>query len=307
MQVSEAPFRHVDFPPVDFDLAKTFFRKLRLVLYGGAGLDQPVYDRLQQLAVDTIGHKIMLTTGYGATETTSGAMSIYFESDQVGIGLPMPGLSVKMVPIGDRYELRMKGLMVTPGYLSEDELNANIRYEEGFYKIGDTARFHDPGAPEKSLAFTGRLAEEFKLANDTWVSAGNMRMNLAQASRAVGLRSARLRRKLRLCRSARLAQRSRIAVRGRRFGDTPRKNCYPTMACARQFAKSLESITRLHRDRAIGSPAFPSCPASRTPRRTRYRTRERVNQALAKHNRPEAIKSFHAAAPGTAIIATNGD
>ena len=91
-------------------------------------------------------------------------MSIYFPTDQVGIGLPMPGLSVKMVPLDDRYELRMKGPMVTPGYLDAPDVNATIRDEEGFYRIGDTARFHDPQDPAKGLAFAGRLAEEFKLA-----------------------------------------------------------------------------------------------------------------------------------------------
>ena len=29
----------------------------------------------------------------------------------------MPGLKVKLVPLEDRYEVRMKGQMITPGYL----------------------------------------------------------------------------------------------------------------------------------------------------------------------------------------------
>ena len=165
----------------DEALRGAFFRDLRLMLYGGAGLPQPVYDRLQALAVQTCGHRIFLTTGYGATETTSGCMSIYFPTDQVGIGLPMPGLSVKMVPLDDRYELRMKGAMVTPGYLDAPEVNATIRDEEGFYRIGDTGRFHDPADPTKGLAFAGRLAEEFKLDTGSWVSGGALRLQLVGA------------------------------------------------------------------------------------------------------------------------------
>lgn len=165
----------------DEALQATFFEKLRLMLYGGAGLPQPLYDRLQALAVKTTGHRIFLTTGYGATETTSGCMSIYFDTDKVGIGLPMPGLSVKMVPAGERYELRMKGTMVAKGYLGREDLAAEIFDEEGFYRIGDTAVFHEPDAPEQGLAFAGRLSEEFKLANGTWVAAGNLSAELLKA------------------------------------------------------------------------------------------------------------------------------
>jgi feruloyl-CoA synthase len=165
----------------DADLRRTFFRDLRLMLYGGAGLPQPLYDRLQALAVQTCGRKILFTTGYGATETSSGCMAIYFPTERVGIGLPMPGLSVKLVPLGDRYELRMKGPMVTPGYLDAPDVNATIRDEEGFYRIGDTARFHNADDPAEGLAFAGRLAEEFKLNNGTWVSAGALRMQLLAA------------------------------------------------------------------------------------------------------------------------------
>ncbi len=165
----------------DAELRRVFFQDLRLMLYGGAGLPQPLYDRLQDMAVAQTGKRVFFTTGYGATETTSGCMSIYFETEKVGLGLPMPGLSVKMVPNGDRYELRMKGPMVTPGYLDQPELNAALRDEDGFYKIGDTAQFHDPDDPAQGLAFTGRLAEEFKLATGTWVSGGALRANAVAA------------------------------------------------------------------------------------------------------------------------------
>ncbi len=162
----------------DDQLREVFFSRLRLALYGGAGLPQPLYDRLQKLAVETVGERIFFTTGYGATETTSGAMSIYFDTEEVGIGLPMPGLSVKLVPLGGRYELRMKGPVVTPGYLGRNDLRAQMFDEEGFYKIGDTAQFCDPDRPERGLKFAGRLAEEFKLANGTWVAGGALRTKL---------------------------------------------------------------------------------------------------------------------------------
>lgn len=166
---------------VDRDLREKFFSRMRLMLYGGAGLPRPLYERLQQLAVDTIGRRILFTTGYGATETTSGCMAIYFPTEDVGIGLPMPGLSVKMVPLGDRYELRMKGEMVSRGYLDMPAKNAEIFDDEGYFRIGDTARFCDASDVQKGLVFAGRLAEEFKLATGTWVSAGHLRALVVQA------------------------------------------------------------------------------------------------------------------------------
>ncbi|WP_405229409.1 feruloyl-CoA synthase [Lentisalinibacter sediminis] len=165
----------------DDELRETFFSKLRLALYGGAGLPQALYDRLQELAVRTTGKRVFFTTGYGATETTSGCMAIYFDTEEVGIGLPMPGLTIELVPRDERYEVRMKGPMITPGYLHMPEKNAEIFDDEGYFLIGDAAQFNEPGDIERGLRFAGRLAEEFKLANGTWVSAGNLRAAVVQA------------------------------------------------------------------------------------------------------------------------------
>ena len=171
----------VDALEQDAELREAFFSRLRLALYGGAGLSQPLYDRFQQLAADTIGRRVRFTTGYGSTETTSGCMAIYFESEAVGIGLPMPGLSLKLVPFDRRYEVRLKGPMVTSGYLHGGDTNADLFDDDGYFRIGDAAEFIEPGNIQAGLRFAGRLAEEFKLANGTWVSAGNMRTGVIQA------------------------------------------------------------------------------------------------------------------------------
>ena len=166
----------------DQELRERFFGNLRLALYGGAGLPQALYDRFQQLAVDTVGERIFFTTGYGATETSSGCMAIYFPTEEVGIGLPMPGLTLKLVPNADRYEVRLKGPMITPGYLSFSQAeNQKLFDEEGFYRTGDAAQLHDPEDIGKGLKFAGRLAEEFKLSSGTWVSAGRLRAQLIEA------------------------------------------------------------------------------------------------------------------------------
>jgi len=285
----------------DRALAETFFRKLRLVLYGGAGLPQPVYDRFQKLAVDTTGHKIMLTTGYGATETTSGTMSIYFESDLVGIGLPMPGLFVKMVPIGDRYELRLKGPMITPGYLGEPERTIEMFDEESFYRTGDTARFHDPDMPEKGLAFAGRLAEEFKLMTGTWVSGGNMRMELLKyLSPLIG--------DLLICGE----NRAYIGVLA-----------WPNEAGLRSVAADTDvPIADLLADKGVQAAvrenlnAYNAATSGSSNRVARFAflldqpdaeaheisDKGTINQALAKHNRPAAIEALYAPLPGSEIF-----
>jgi len=165
----------------DAALRERFFSKLRLALYGGAGLPQALYDRLQELAVRTTGKRVFFTTGYGATETASGCMAIYFDTEEVGIGLPMPGLTIKLVPQDERYEIRMRGPMITPGYLNLAEQNDVIFDDEGYFIIGDAAQLNEPGDIERGLKFAGRLAEEFKLANGTWVSAGNLRAAVVQA------------------------------------------------------------------------------------------------------------------------------
>ncbi|QNQ10877.1 AMP-binding protein [Sphingomonas alpina] len=165
----------------DAELRRTFFSKLKVMLYGGAGLSQPVYDRLQAAAIAETGHRIMLTSGYGSTETVSAFMAIHFETDRVGIGLPAPGAVVKLVPSGDRYEVRAIGPNVTRGYLEEPAKNAEAFDEEGFYRTGDMAVFNDADVPEKGLAFAGRTAEEFKLSSGAWVYGGSLRDQLLKA------------------------------------------------------------------------------------------------------------------------------
>jgi feruloyl-CoA synthase len=165
----------------DAELRSTFFRELKVLLYGGAGLPQPLYERMQRLAVATTGRRIMLISAYGSTETTSGCLAIHFETDKVGIGVPMPGVTVKLAPVDSRYEVRIAGPVVTPGYLRDAQRTAASRDEEGFYRMGDLAVFHDPARPEHGLAFAGRLAEEFKLGSGTWVCGGQLRADLLRA------------------------------------------------------------------------------------------------------------------------------
>ena len=166
----------------DEALAETFFKRICSMAYGGAAMGQDIYERIQTVAVRVTGKRISLSAGYGATETSPTASNVHWPNDTMGlIGLPLPGNTFKLVPAGDKLELRVKGVNVTPGYYRNEEKTRAAFDEEGFYRLGDAVRFVDPDHPEKGLAFDGRTAEEFKLANGTWVSAGKLRVQAVEA------------------------------------------------------------------------------------------------------------------------------
>ena len=166
----------------DEALAETFFKRICSMAYGGAAMGQDIYERIQTVAVRVTGKRISLSAGYGATETSPTASNVHWPNDTMGlIGLPLPGNTFKLVPAGEKLELRVKGVNVTPGYYRNPEKTAAAFDEEGFYRLGDAVRFVDEADPNKGLAFDGRTEEEFKLANGTWVSAGKLRVQAVEA------------------------------------------------------------------------------------------------------------------------------
>ena len=160
----------------DTALRENFFSRLKVLWFAGAGLAQHVFDEWKELAHRTCGEDILFLTGLGSTETAPYAFGRMWDTENsANIGLPPPGLAVKLVPRDGKYEARLKGPNITPGYWREPKLTADAFDEEGFYKLGDALRFDDPAIPEKGLLFEGRIAEDFKLATGTWVSVGPLR------------------------------------------------------------------------------------------------------------------------------------
>ena len=157
-----------------------FFSRLRYLNYSTAGLSQDLFDRLQALSVASTGQRIPIITKYGSTET-QGVTIVSEPLDYTGpIGLPFPGITVKLAPVGDKLEVRAKGDTITPGYFKNPEATAKSFDDEGFYCTGDAARFVDPADPVKGLYFDGRVTENFKLATGTWVSVGTLRLELIE-------------------------------------------------------------------------------------------------------------------------------
>ena len=155
------------------DLRQKFFKNLRFIFYAGASLSQLIWNRLEELSVETTGKKIPIITGLGCTESGPSAMFANWEGSFSGLlGVPVAGLQVKLVQDGDKMEARYKALNITTGYWRNEEATKNAFDEDGFYKSGDAVRFLDENDPDKGLIFDGRIAEDFKLSTGTWVNVG---------------------------------------------------------------------------------------------------------------------------------------
>jgi feruloyl-CoA synthase len=163
----------------DAELRATFFSRLKVLFYAAAGLSQRFFDELSQMAVQSCGEDILWMTGFGATETAPFALSTGPEGASAGVvGVPAPGMELKLAPVGQKIEARARGPNITPGYW-RDEALTNVAFdEEGFYRLGDAMKLVDPGDPAKGLVFDGRLAEDFKLSSGTWVSVGPLRSRI---------------------------------------------------------------------------------------------------------------------------------
>ena len=160
----------------DAGLRRTFFSRLKVLWFAGAGISQAVFDEIKRLAVESCGERIAFLTGFGSTETAPCALARTFESDvATNMGVPVAGLTLKLAPNEGKLEARVKGPNVTPGYWRAPELTAKAFDEEGFYRLGDTFTFADPADPARGLLFGGRIAEDFKLATGTWVHVGPLR------------------------------------------------------------------------------------------------------------------------------------
>jgi len=167
----------------DESFARRFFAELRFIFYAGAALPQDMWTRLEAVALRTVGERIPLTSSWGTTETAPLATAAHFLIDRAGpIGVPAPGVEIKLVPNGAKLEIRVRGPNVTPGYWKRPDLTARAFDDEGFYQPGDAVRLADPENLDKGLVFDGRLAEDFKLLSGTWVHVGALRVALIAAA-----------------------------------------------------------------------------------------------------------------------------
>src|SRR5262249_53655012 len=163
----------------DARLRETFFSRLKVLWFAGAALSQSVFDEMQELALATCGERIMFLTGLGSTESAPMAIARMWQSrDSTNMGVPVPGVELKLVPSEGKLEARLRGPNIMPGYWRQRDLTAQAFDDEGFYKLGDALKFEDPGDARAGLLFDGRVAEDFKLTTGTWVNVGPLRARL---------------------------------------------------------------------------------------------------------------------------------
>ncbi len=163
-------------------LRKTLLARVKMFFYAGAALAQPIWDSLYESQEREIGERIVMGTGLGMTE--SGPFGIFVTNPHVragDLGVPAPGLELKLVPVEGKVEVRYRGPNITPGYWREPEQTQESFDEEGFFKTGDAVRWIDESNRHLGLKFDGRIAEDFKLATGTFVSVGPLRARIIAA------------------------------------------------------------------------------------------------------------------------------
>ncbi len=170
----------------DDALRDTFFRELDLLFYAAASLPQSTWKRLERVAERARGERALMVSAWGATETSPLITQVHWPIARAGvIGLPAPGCELKLLPSGDKLEMRVRGPNVTPGYWQRGGGVAPTSLDDdGFLSTGDAGRFADVSSPSAGIVFDGRTAQNFKLTSATWVSVGELRVR-AIAPRAL--------------------------------------------------------------------------------------------------------------------------
>jgi len=158
------------------ELRLRLFSRLQAFCYAGAALSPHVRVEFERLGLETLGEVVPMLTSFGSTETGPSAISVTDRAREPGVvGIPNPGVEVKLVPNAGKLEARLKSPSITPGYWRQPELTEAAFDDEGYYLLGDALRFADERDPERGFIFDGRVAEDFKLATGTWVSVGPLR------------------------------------------------------------------------------------------------------------------------------------
>ncbi|MBD9392517.1 feruloyl-CoA synthase [Acidovorax sp. ACV01] len=166
----------------DAQLRKNLLSRVKMFFFAAAALSQPIWDSLFESAEREVGERIVMNTGLGMTEGCPFCVAVNSPDVQAGdIGVPTPGLELKLVPVDGKVEVRYRGPNITPGYWRNAEATRDAFDEEGFYCSGDAVKWIDENDLNKGLKFDGRIAEDFKLSTGTFVSVGPMRAKIIAA------------------------------------------------------------------------------------------------------------------------------
>jgi feruloyl-CoA synthase len=164
-------------------LARHFFSRLRLIINAGAGWPPALRAAYVRLGQDAVGREITTQSCWGTTETAPLSTTCWGEhpADLDTIGTPVPGNAIKLAPVEDRFEIRVRGENITPGYWRDAAATAAAFDGDGYYRTGDAGDLLDPDDPSRGIVFQGRLAENFKVSSGTWVNVGALRGAVLEA------------------------------------------------------------------------------------------------------------------------------
>lgn len=169
------------------DLLDAFLRRLELIFFAGAGMDGDTWKKLNKLVpADTDNASkhvtLRLVSGYGSTESGSTICLGHERPASPGeIGIPLPDTELRLVEADERWELRVRGPHVSPGYIGPEGRVPMALDDKGFLMTGDTVSPLRSERPETGMVFDGRLVEDFKLTNGTRVKVGALRQLLLTA------------------------------------------------------------------------------------------------------------------------------
>jgi feruloyl-CoA synthase len=161
----------------DAKLRAGFFDRLQMMFYAGGMIADGVWNDLRSMMIETRGDYIYTCGGYGATEMSPSVLLSSWDAGRPGIvGLPVPGILLKLTPVDGKLEVRVKGPSVTPGYWRSEEATSRAFDDDGWFCTGDAVRFENPDRPLEGMLYDGRLSENFKLSTGTWVAVANLRV-----------------------------------------------------------------------------------------------------------------------------------
>ena len=272
----------------DAALRARFFSRAKLFFYAGASLAQHVWDLLDGLAIATIGRRVTMLTGLGATETAPFALCCHPAYARSGmVGVPVAGVEVKLAPVEGKWEARFRGPNITPGYWRDAEKSRAAFDDEGFYRSGDALDWIDPAAPAHGFRFDGRISEDFKLSSGTWVHVGRLRAllleRLAPYVRDVVIAA---------------PDRDAIAV----LALPERAECAEDIAIRGEIGRRLAAFARDYKASSmrVARLAFLTDPLSVDA--GEITDKGSLNQRAILRNRPALIAALYAAPPPAGII-----
>lgn len=282
----------------DEALNAALFRRLRMLWYAGAGMAQHTWDALAKLSVAATGRRVVIGTGLGATETAPAALFCTWLQDGPGnIGLPCPGVDLKLVPVEGKLDARVKGPNVTPGYWRAPDLTAAAFDDEGYYRFGDALRFADPDDAAAGFVFDGRTAENFKLDTGTWVSTGALRAGFIDHFGG-------------LVRDVALAGPDRPyiaalvfpAIDGLRHiagatGDMPARSLFDHPGVRQAFSERLRSLARHNTGSSTLVRRMILVDPPPSPEAGELTDKGSLNQRLVLRNRADAVEELYRGSP----------